>query len=171
MQNKIIIASAMVASVLFASSAMAAPGPDLRFAQHDRGYVGVNIGKADSRIDAGVRSGQLTQSEERQLRSELRALIDTIRTVTQDRKVTSKERALLERKEAQLHKNITTLSTNRQVAKRFDRDDRYSRYDNDHRNDDRRDFKPDQRDFKQVYVAPVPSQKPVQYQGPHFDKH
>ena len=171
MKNKIIIASAMVASVLFASSAMATPGPDFRFAQHDRGYVGVNIGKADSRIDAGVRSGQLTQSEERQLRSELRALIDTIRTVTQDRKVTSKERALLDRKEAQLHKNITTLSTNRQVAKRFDHDDRYSRYDNRYRHDDRRDFKPDQRDFKQVYVAPAPSQKPVQYQGPHFDKH
>lgn len=108
-----ILSGTLVASVLFASSAaMAAPD---RHAQPN-----VNIPKLEMRIDAGVKSGQLTQGEERQLRGELRSLAFAVKAAMNDHKVTKRERANLEGKEAALGKHISKLATNKVFIKKHD---------------------------------------------------
>lgn len=115
-----IFSGALVASVLFASSAaMAAPQPN-----HNR--VDVNMPKLEMRIDAGVKSGKLTQGEERVLRTELRQLGASVKAALKDHKVTKRERASLEGKEAALSKHITKLANNKEVVKKYEgkRDDK-----------------------------------------------
>jgi hypothetical protein len=111
-----LISTALVAGVLFASSAaMAAP--------FHGGYTGVNVGKLEQRIDMGVRSGDLTRGEESQLRGELRRLVEAVRQAKRDHRVTAGERNRLDRQEASLNRHIFKLSNNRDVARRHDRRD------------------------------------------------
>ncbi len=133
-----LFSSALIAGALFTSSvAMAAP-----HAQHQR--LDVNIAQLDMRIDAGVKSGKLTQSEERQVRNELRALGASVKAALKDHKVTKRERANVADQEVALNKLITKLSNNKVVVKK------------DERHDGKRD-QHDQRDQHQP--APVKSDK------------
>ncbi|WP_207252606.1 hypothetical protein [Thiothrix fructosivorans] len=130
-----LFSSALIAGALFTSSvAMAAP-----HAQHQR--LDVNIAQLDMRIDAGVKSGKLTQSEERQVRKELRTLGTSVKAALKDHKVTKRERANVADQEVALNKLITKLSNNKVVVKK----------------DERHDGKRDQRDQHQP--APVKSDK------------
>ncbi|MDD5391533.1 MAG: hypothetical protein PHE17_00805 [Thiothrix sp.] len=116
MKKTTLISTALVAGVLFASSAaMAAP--------FHGGYTGVNVGKLEQRIDMGVRSGDLTRGEESQLRGELRRLVEAVRQAKRDHRVTAGERNRLDRQEASLNRHIFKLSNNRDVARRHDRRD------------------------------------------------
>jgi hypothetical protein len=111
-----IFSGALVASVLFASSAaMAAP-------QGNHNRIDVNIPKLDMRIDAGVKTGKLTSTEEHQLRTELRQLRDSIKTAMKDREVSKWERRRLENKETALSKHIIQLTNNNVVVKQQERD-------------------------------------------------
>ncbi|MGB3916392.1 hypothetical protein J9253_12045 [Thiothrix litoralis] len=124
-----IFSGALVASVLFASSAaMAAP-------QGNHNRIDVNIPKLDMRIDAGVKTGKLTSTEEHQLRTELRQLGVSIKAAMKDRQVSKWERNSLENKEAALNKHITKLTNNNVVVKKQDRDHKGSdkRDQNDHK--------------------------------------
>lgn len=133
-----LFSSALIAGALFTSSvAMAAP-----HAQHQR--LDVNIAQLDMRIDAGVKSGKLTQSEERQVRKELRTLGTSVKAALKDHKVTKRERANVADQEVALNKLITKLSNNKVVVKK------------DERHDGKRD-QHDQRDQHQP--APVKSDK------------
>ena len=136
-----LFSSALIAGALFTSSvAMAAP-----HAQHQR--LDVNIAQLDMRIDAGVKSGKLTQSEERQVRKELRTLGTSVKAALKDHKVTKRERANVADQEVALNKLITKLSNNKVVVKK------------DERHDGKRD-QHDQRDQRdQHQPAPVKSDK------------
>ena len=107
-----LFSSALIAGVLFASSAaMAAPQGHFQ-------RVDVNIPRLDMRIDAGVKSGKLTRTEERQLRTELRRLGSAVKLAKNDHQVTRIERDKLERKEAALNRHITKLANNKAVVKK-----------------------------------------------------
>ena len=135
MKKMTLFASALIAGTLFASSvAMAAPHE-----QHQR--LDVNIAQLDTRIEAGVSSGKLTPSEERQARTALRALGASVKAALKDHKVTKRERASVAGQEIAVNKLITKLSNNKAVVKK------------DHRHDGKRD----QRDQHQP--APVKSDK------------
>ena len=107
MKTASIFSSALVASVLFASSAaMAAP-------QHN-----VNLPKLEMRIDAGVKSGKLTNVEERQLRTELLQLGKSIKAAMKNSQVSKWEYNSLENKETALSRHITSLANNKAVVKK-----------------------------------------------------
>ena len=113
MKTVSIFSSALVASVLFASSAaMAAP-------QHNN-RVDVNLPKLEMRIDAGVKSGKLTNVEERQLRTELRQLGESIKAAMKNSQVSKWEYNSLENKETALSRHITSLANNKAVVKKHD---------------------------------------------------
>ncbi len=111
MKKTTVFSSALIAGVLFASSAaMAAPHE-----QNNR--LDVNMPKLEMRIDAGVQSGKLTPTEERQLRTELRQLGSAVRSAMRDHKVSKRERNSLESKETTLSQHITKLANNKAVVK------------------------------------------------------
>ena len=114
MQKLTVISSVLLASLVLASSAAMAmpPPPD---------DVGINVAQFDSRINDGVQRGDLTHREERQLRTELRALLDAISVAKQDRKVTTVERNKLQRRATQLNRHINKLASNREVARDHER--------------------------------------------------
>lgn len=143
MKKTAIITGALMAAI-FASSAAMADGPRRPAPQapghHNVApmFVNVNTKALDMRIDAGVRSGKLTKSEERTLRSQLRSLEASVKAAKKDRRITAWERSSLERKEANLKRNITKLMNNRDVVRNHnDRRDN-NRRDNDRRFDNRR---------------------------------
>lgn len=134
MQKLTVISSVLLASLVLASSAAMAMPP--RFDD-----VGINVARLDFRINNGVQRGDLTHREERQLRTELRALLDAIKVAKQDRKVTTVERNKLQRQAAQLNRHINKLANNREVAQRDHerRWDNANRYDNPYQQDARND--------------------------------
>ena len=113
MKTVSIFSSALVASVLFASSAaMAAPQ------HHNR--VDVNLPKLEMRIDAGVKSGKLTNVEERQLRTELLQLGKSIKAAMKNSQVSKWEYNSLENKETALSRHLPSLANNTAVVKKHD---------------------------------------------------
>lgn len=123
MKKITLFSSALMASVLFASSvAMAAPHE-----QHHR--LDINVSKLDMRIEAGVKDGKLTPMEERELRTELRELSSAVKSaMTDHHKVTKSERFSLEAQETALDQHITKLANNRAVVKQDDRHEAQGRH-------------------------------------------
>ncbi len=148
MKKTALITGTLMAAIFASSAAMAdaprRPAPPAAPGHHNVApmFVNVNTNALEKRIDAGAKSGKLTNSEERTLRKELRRLAAAVKAAKQDHRITAWERSNLERKEAQLKRNISKLMNNRAVENRHDnrRDDRRdnnrsdnNRYDNNRR--------------------------------------
>lgn len=136
MKKTAFITGALMAAI-FASSAAMADAPRRPTAPVAPGhhnvapmFVNVNTNALERRIDAGAKSGKLTNSEERTLRKELRSLEASVKAAKKDRRITAWERSSLERKEAQLKRNITKLMNNRAVERRNDNRRDNNRHDN-----------------------------------------
>ncbi len=63
-------------------------------------------------IDAGVRSGKLTQREARSLRAEVRAIENNKRAYTRDGRYSNREKAMIHDQQAALSNRIDKLKAN-----------------------------------------------------------
>lgn len=140
MKKVAIITGALMAAVFASSVAMAdgprrpaPPAPGHHMTAPQPMFVGVNTNMLDKRIDAGVKNGKLTKSEERQLRAQLKGLEASIKAAKKDRRITAWERTSLKNKETQLNRNIIKLVNNRDVVRRNDNRHDNNRHDNNRR--------------------------------------
>lgn len=107
MKLKTLLTAGLISvSLLGASVASAAP-------HHHGNQLNFSIKKFEKRIKNGVRSGELTRFETRELRQKLRKLKRAVRKAKEDRKITKREKRNLEKRAKRLSRAIYKKKHNR----------------------------------------------------------
>jgi hypothetical protein len=107
MKLKALLTAGLISvSLLGASMASAAP-------HHHGNQLNFSVKKFEKRINKGVRSGELTRGETRELRRGLRKLKRAVRKAKEDHRITKREKQRLERRAKRLSRAIYEKKHNR----------------------------------------------------------
>lgn len=92
--------------------------------QHHTLTLNFSLKKFERRIDGGVRSGELTRKETRQLRKRLRNLRQDVRDARADKRISKREKRRLEKQAKRLSRSIYVKKHNH--ATRYTKQNRNS---------------------------------------------